>query len=272
MKILITGSAGDIGSSFRKFARDRHEFVCFDRRPTPDVPEAVVADLSDQEALNKAAQGCDALIHLGGYRSPGPYHEIILPSNIVGTYHALEAARLAGVKRFLFASTVQVDDGYGREVKVNPDMPRKPLNNYSCSKGLGEEMARVYAAQYGLEVVCLRFGWVMLDRQSGWVVKSWWRPDPIILTERDCCEIIAHSLEKPGIRFEILHAFSRGAAAIRDLDRLPAVIGYTPQDDMGLDWERATSPVMRLIRLWRLCRYGVRRVIYYRRWRKWMKY
>src|ERR1051326_1474721 len=99
-KILLTGSAGGIGTSFRGFARDRYHFVCFDRVPTPGADQAVVADLVDQDALDKAAQGCDAVVHLGGYRQDGPFFEILLPSNIVGTWRTYEAARKAGIKRF----------------------------------------------------------------------------------------------------------------------------------------------------------------------------
>lgn len=232
-KILITGSAGGIGTAFRAFAKDRYSFVCFDRVPTPGVDGAVVADLQDAQALARAAEGCDAVVHLGGFRQDAPFHKVILPSNIIGTFNAFEAARLAFIKRFVFASTMQVDDGYEWGKMVSPTMPRRPMNLYAVSKGLGEDMGRTFASRYNMAVVALRLGWVALDSDPDWVNRSRRRPSPITLTGRDCCEIIAHSLEAEGITFAALHAFSQDGADFRDLDLLAQTIGYAPQDHAG---------------------------------------
>jgi nucleoside-diphosphate-sugar epimerase len=233
-KVLITGSAGGIGTAFRTFAKDRYEFVCFDRVPTPGVPEAgcVVADLVDTEALNRAAVGCDAMVHLGAFRNDANFMKVILPNNILGTYNAYEAARLAGVKRFVFASSVQVDDGYSYDVTVDSlSMPRLPENYYAVSKGFGEDLGRVYSARGWMSVVCLRLGWVALKEDMEFMVERQGEPMEITITERDCCEIIAHSIEAQGLDFAALQAFSRNAASIRDLSPLKRLIGYVPQDD-----------------------------------------
>jgi uronate dehydrogenase len=275
-KVLLTGSAGDIGGAFRAFARDRYDFVCFDKRPTPGVPGAFVADLADFEAVKKAAQGCQAVIHLGGFRNAAPFHDSILPSNILGTYHAYEAARLAGVQRFIFASTMQVDGGHPRGTQVFPDRdPRKPGNIYAVAKGLGEDMGRVYAEQHGMSVICLRFGWFNLDREAGWLVHGWYRPPAIMLSERDCNEVLAHSLEAEDVHFAVLHAFSRDSAPIRDLAGLEKTLGYAPQDEIGKAWDQAGSPWMWVRRFYSLCYWHVRRflwrTLHRRRWKEWQK-
>jgi hypothetical protein len=84
---------------------------------------------------------------------------------------------------------------------------------------------------YGLSVICLRLGWVALSSDMEWMTRRRRRPPGITLTERDCCEIIAHSLEAKDVDFAVLQAFSQNAAGFRDLSLMPKVIGYAPQDD-----------------------------------------
>src|SRR5688572_24049991 len=109
-KVLITGSAGAFALEFRKYAENRYDFVCMDRIPTPGVPEALIADLTDLPSLERACQGCDAVLHLGAEaRAKSEFLSQVLPSNILGTFNILEASRICGVKKFVFASTVQVE-------------------------------------------------------------------------------------------------------------------------------------------------------------------
>jgi hypothetical protein len=90
--------------------------------------------------------------------APTPW-ESVLSNNIVGTYNAYEAAREAGVRRFVYASSnhasglAVVEGGI-----VGPDAPIRPDSLYGVSKCFGESVGRYYHDLYGMQVICLRIG------------------------------------------------------------------------------------------------------------------
>src|SRR6516225_3861642 len=109
-KVLVTGSAGRIGQAVVTELQARGLPVRgFDRVPTPGLADAVVGDLSDATALRRAAEGVGALVHLAATPDDADFLTELLPNNIVGVYHVLEAARRAGVRRLVLASSGQVN-------------------------------------------------------------------------------------------------------------------------------------------------------------------
>jgi uronate dehydrogenase len=100
------------------------------------------------------------VVHLAGI----PYEPLdnawaeILPANIVNTYNVFEAARRAGVKRVVFASSNHVVGFYRRERTVGIDVPPRPDSYYGVSKVFGEALGRLYADKYAMSVACLRIG------------------------------------------------------------------------------------------------------------------
>lgn len=235
-RVLVTGSAGGVGTMFRAWAKERYDVVCFDKVPTPGVPDAIVADLTDGAAVARAAQGCDAFLHLGAYPNPADFLTVIVPNNIVGVFHALEAAARSKVRRFVFASTLQVEDGYPEGTFVTTAMPARPDNPYGVSKAFGENLARAYAHEHGLSVVCLRFGHVIVPSKEAFLLARAAIPSDVAVTPRDACEIISRAIEVEGVDYAVLDAFSRNAAGIRDLKPLREVLGYEPQDDAYEIW------------------------------------
>lgn len=244
LRVLLTGSAGGIGTMFRAAVADRYDFVCLDRIPTPGVSGAVVADLADAAALRRAAEGCDAILHLGGHPVPADFRTVILPSNVVGTYHVFEAAKAAKVRRVVFASTVQVDFG-NPAPKISVEMAPQPTNVYGASKVFGEHLGRIASAKHGLEVVCVRLGHVGVPSRVPGMLPWGVFPSRIVLTAHDAVEILTRALERPGIAFAILPAFSRNAAEIRDLTPLKAVLDYEPCEDAFALWTKQRVPLWR---------------------------
>ena len=116
-RVLITGAAGRIGSTLRAGLIGRHDgFRLLDRKPVVDPradEEAIVADLADTKALAKAVDGVDAMIHLAGAPDPKDF-ETMFRINARGMYDVFEAARKAGVKRIVFASTNHTYGKIGR--------------------------------------------------------------------------------------------------------------------------------------------------------------
>src|SRR6266436_2029594 len=105
--IVITGAAGRIGSMLRpRLAAPGRVLRLVDVVPVTAGPdeEALVASITDMDAMTTAFQGAEAVIHLGGIPSEAPW-ERLLDVNINGTYTVFEAARRAGVSRVVFASS-----------------------------------------------------------------------------------------------------------------------------------------------------------------------
>ncbi len=109
--------------------------------------------------------GVDTVVHLAGAASPESTWDDVLGANVVGTRNVLEAARDAGVRRVVYASSNHVLGMYDRDEQwpVGPtDLPR-PDSLYGVTKVFGETLGRYYHDAHGLSVLCLRIGWVSPD-------------------------------------------------------------------------------------------------------------
>ena len=210
---------------FLEDAREAYDFVCFDRRPTKGVPDAIVADLTDAEAVRKAIKGCDAVLHLGAFAiNNWDFLGIIVPPNIIGMYNVLDAAAKEGVKKVVLASTVQTEFGHPEGTKVSVKMPPWPTNFYAATKVFAENTGLVFSRQHGISVICLRFGGVMVpSRHMG--------ASDIGLTRNDAVMIIRRALDIEGVKFAVVPAYSKNAAAIKDLAPLKEVLGIEPAED-----------------------------------------
>ena len=105
MRILVTGAAGQVGSTVARGLRKRHQVRGHDRVPMPELDDTIVSDLNDFDAVLEATRGMDGVAHIGGLPGDDEW-EPIHQSNIVGTYNVFEACRRNGVKRVAFASHV----------------------------------------------------------------------------------------------------------------------------------------------------------------------
>jgi len=172
----VTGAGGMLGQEVTRQLRNRGIGVrSCDKAPMPVAQgeHAVQCDLSDLAALTEAAQGCDAIVHLGGISGPGFVFNPAVPAgvvastNIVGTINALEAAKACGVKRFVFASSVIVYWPVDRN-RTWPDPMLiegrsdvlDSTETYGASKIAGEQLCRAYTSMGVLDAVSLRIGWV----------------------------------------------------------------------------------------------------------------
>ena len=125
------------------------------------------ADLRDLEAVRKAVHGCTVVIHLGALGSvPRSIADPVTTNdvNIGGTLNVLVAARDAGVARVVFSSSSSVYGDTPTLPKVE-SMPARPRSPYALSKYAGEEYCRIFAQQFDLCAVSLRFFNVFGPRQ-----------------------------------------------------------------------------------------------------------
>lgn len=129
-------------------------------------------ELADRTAMEALLQGVAAVVHLGGVAVEGPF-EPICEANIRGVFHLYEAARLAGTRRIVLASSNHASGCYPQGQPIGPaDLPR-PDGYYGVSKLFAEHMAQLYWDRYGIESVCLRLGTVAAEPQDRRALSTW---------------------------------------------------------------------------------------------------
>ena len=179
----MTGSSGFIGSRVvRRLAAEGDAVVCFDAAPGRAAPAGgegspvtVRGDVGAVEELIEAilAHGVEAIVHLAYLLGPEverrPHASMRV--NVLGTSNVLEAARLAKVRRVVWASSIAVygpQSAYGDRAVTEEDEPH-PYWVYGGQKLFNEFMARKYRELFGLEVVAVRGATVYgHGRETGW--------------------------------------------------------------------------------------------------------
>jgi uronate dehydrogenase len=243
-RILITGAAGAIGQTLRAgFADAYRPLRLADIRPIQSLTpgeEAVMCDLSDFSAVQSMMQGIDCVVHLGGVPREGPW-DAILNSNIVGTYNVFEAARLAYVKRIVFASSNHVIGYHRVGMTVGIEEPPRPDTRYGVSKVFGEALGRLYADKHGLSVACLRIGSFRPRPANERELATWVSP-------RDLTQLVRRCIDAPEYRYLVFYGVS-GNTRARWRNPHAAQIGYAPQDnaedyapELALSPENAADP------------------------------
>jgi uronate dehydrogenase len=242
-RVLLTGAAGRIGSSLRAGLRDElEELRLTDLRapePRPVAPETfLAADLTDADAVARAVDGVEAVIHLGGVPSEAGFDQLLGP-NVVGSFNVLDAARRAGVRRVVYASSNHVTGFYPVDERLNGAEPPRPDGLYGATKAFGEALARMYSDRFGLEVICVRIGSFDARPTEPHELHMWLSPGDAVRLFRAC-------LSAPDIRFLTVYGASANRRSWWDLGGAARRLGYQPEDDaerFAAEIEVATPPL-----------------------------
>jgi UDP-glucuronate 4-epimerase len=186
MKVIVTGAAGFIGSFMcQRLLIDGWAVVGvddFDDFYDPKIKRSnikdclqnkrfrlVEGDIRDSAAMsNIAGQGADVIVHLAARAGVRPSIEqpaLYADVNVNGTVSILEAAKKAGIKKFIFASSSSV---YGNNKKVpfsEDDNVDFPISPYAATKKAGELICHTYHHLYEISITCLRYFTVYGPRQ-----------------------------------------------------------------------------------------------------------
>ncbi len=165
MKALVTGATGFVGHHVAKaLAAEGASLRLLTRKSSnlanlEGIPgDTVVGDLSDPASLRSALQGCDAIVHVAAdYRLWIPDPAAMYRANVDGTRELLRMAREAGVKRFVYTSSVATMHFRTDGIVINEDTPVSlgdMVGHYKRSKFLAEQEA-LHAAAQGQEVLIL---------------------------------------------------------------------------------------------------------------------
>jgi uronate dehydrogenase len=227
-RVLIIGAAGRIGRGLRDLLpRPMRALRLMDVSPISDAApedEVVAASMLDLPALDAAMAGCDAVVLLAAdARAWGSPPERVLRLNCDGVFNVYDAARRAGVRRVVFASSHHAVGEYPIAQPVPTTLPPRPDGLYGATKAFGESLGQMHADLHGMTAVSIRIGWYrpQVDRMRQLVI--WISP-------RDMAQLVHRALVADVTGHVITYGYS-GNSANPTRDPAWQVLGYEPQDD-----------------------------------------
>lgn len=242
MRILITGAAGKVGKGVRKeLATAGHQLRLADIAPVENPEgESIKLDIADSDTVRRAMEGIEAVAHLayGPIRWSEPNADDIRKSfdvNVKGTFNLLWAAKQAGVKRFVYSTTLSV---FGKSLNDLPEIteqtPPSPDEIYGLTKLLGELNCKYFSGQQTLGIVCLRLCHVCDD--ADWEKAVAEKPGParqrwrVMATHvSDVARAIHLALTTPNLQYELINIASDNANRFVQIQRAKDVLGFWPQ-------------------------------------------
>ncbi len=166
MRVVVTGGAGYIGhNTVARLVAEGHAVVAADRAYSRQaVATPAVVDLRVRESAYPLFEGADAIVHLANHPNAGHADaQTVLSENLTINTNVFQAAAELGVKRIVFASSIQAmaDSLSAGPLPADGDTPAVPDNVYGLSKVLSEQMLAHYTRCHGMSAVALRFPWVV---------------------------------------------------------------------------------------------------------------
>jgi uronate dehydrogenase len=222
-RVLITGACGTIGTVLRPALREGVEELRLSDLYEPEglvAPETYAhADLTDFEAVQRAVDGVDAVVHLGAVPNEAPFEQIAGP-NLHGAFHIYEACRRAGVGRVVFASSNHATGMYPIGEPLDASVTPRPDGIYGATKVWGEALGRMFVDRFGLSVVCLRIGSFKARPEEERELSTW-------ISHADGVRLVQAALSAD-VDFAIVYGASANTRRWWPADTL---IGFEPVDD-----------------------------------------
>lgn len=243
--VLVTGSAGRLGqASVHGLLKAGCRVRGLDRIASPNVTEGLIGNLRDTALLTQATAGVHAIVHLAATPDDGDapnfFEEELVPNNVVGLHHLMEAARESGVKRLVLASSGQVNwqQQYSGEVPIRAEDPITPRHWYAATKVFMESAGFSFAKNFGMTVIAVRLGWCPRRGQAAEIAKNATAQD-LYLSPGDAGRFFTRAaLADIPQGFHVLYAASRPLRKpIFDLKPAMKLLTWEPLDQWPTDAE-----------------------------------
>lgn len=224
-RILITGAAGSLGGHLRRgLAPLANHLRLVDRVAITDLQpheEARIFDLSDRATARDATRDVDAVVHFGAPPREQSFDEI-MTETIPASYNIFEGARLNGVKRVIYASSIHAVGFNPIDQISRTDGRHRPDTFYGMTKCFTEDLASMYWDKFGLESVCLRIASCFPEPANRRMLWGW-------LSFDDMVRLVTAALTAPRTGFSVIYGTSDNAPKIFD-NSAAGHLGYVPQD------------------------------------------
>ncbi len=248
--ILITGSAGNLGSKLRQHLEGRYPLRLLDRPGVGD-PASHGADLAVWDSSwTNLFSGVDVVVHLAADPTAQQSWPALVGPNVDALLNVFHSAVRAGVKRVVYASSNHVMGGYKDLAEpwlLTTSLPPRPgaryvvhgeqrdSSDYGSAKLFGERLGHHLAVAQSLSVIALRIGWVQPGANRSQDIPAergdWFRL--MWLSNRDYLQLMEKCiLADPAIRFAVLNGMSANSGMRWDIEETRRLVGYEPQDDV----------------------------------------
>ncbi|CAF3339002.1 unnamed protein product [Rotaria sp. Silwood1] len=225
--VLLTGAGGRIGKYFAEHAnKQKYQLRLMVHSSEPEKVDAIKSfgeivegDLNEIETLDKACKDVHTIVHLAG--DPNPSSTL---------YNIFLAAKKAGVKRMVYASSIHAVTGNPKGVQAKTNEPPNPGDLYGVTKCFGEALCRYKGEKEGVPSIAVRIGAFQphstaQNKDSTSMMDSW-------LSQRDCVQLLERCIDAPeDLKFAIVHGLSRNTFNRMDIESTRQLLGYEPQDN-----------------------------------------
>jgi len=178
MKVVVTGGSGRLGSVVVKGLVEKgYEVINVDKAHPKlsgieHITEGflrITADIRDLGSVYDIVKGCDAIIHLAAIIDPRyAAHSEVFRVNVISTFNIIQAAWQLEIKKVIIASSSTIigtqfayRDFYPQYFPIDEEHPVAPQDPYALSKLVGEEIAKSFVRRGGINIIALRFAWIM---------------------------------------------------------------------------------------------------------------
>lgn len=242
-RVLITGASGHVARHVIPMLRQRYDLILTDIETTPDSTLPIIAaDLRRREEVQPLMDDIDAVVHLA-IASPVVLEQMpeaqrddeVMAVNVIGTQHVFDAARLAGVRKVVFMSSMTVMLGEPQRPAFDDQTPPQPNGLYACTKLFGEWLGEWYAREHNLRVICIRLGQPYpygYPSEHDELADASFRGMKI--GHRDIAQAIQCALDDNTLPYRIISVTSASDHAFVDLSSARA-IGYEPRQYFTAD-------------------------------------
>jgi nucleoside-diphosphate-sugar epimerase len=247
--VLVTGSAGRLGRAACAELQARgHTVRGLDLVPTPGLKDFVEGSLLNPDAVERAMSGVTTLIHLAATPDDADFEHELVPNNIIGIQRVLEAARAAGVRRLILASSGQVNDGqqWQGPWPARAADPVTPRYWYAATKLFLEGIGHSFHTRHGMSVIVARLGWCPRTEAQVREIEAEERFQDVYLSPGDAGRFFACAVEAPeSLGFVIVYPTSRPLTRERlDLEPARRLLGYEPRESWpdGVEFTLGRQP------------------------------
>ncbi len=265
MLVLVTRAGGNLGqAAVPALEGEGHSLRLLDFRPLETDHELVVGDVRDPSTVGEAMVGVDAVVHgaaLHGVHLDSWPASDFWSSNTGGTFTVYDAARAAGVRHVVLASSMVVYGGVGGETDRwgirTEESPFRPEDVYGLTKVVTEETARFFASAHQVQTVALRLGMFVPETFERYGFRLLFGG----VDDRDVGQAVALALHhEPAGGFAAFDIMADSGLSAEDLpgidadlrgtleERRPGTAGLVAEHGLDLDelmWGRLVFPVDR---------------------------